>query len=61
MDLHIWRSIVTLLAFLCFVGIVIWAWSRGARKGFEEAAQLPFNEDDEFAAAATSSIRGNTP
>lgn len=41
------RSILTGLALLSFLGIVAWAYSRNAKKGFEEAANLPFAEEDE--------------
>ena len=39
------RSIVTLLAFVAFIGIVVWAWSGARRKRFAEAARIPFEED----------------
>jgi cytochrome c oxidase cbb3-type subunit IV len=47
MDIDALRSLITVLAFATFVGIVIWAWSGRARSGFEEAARLPFEEDGE--------------
>ena len=47
MDIDALRSLMTVLAFGTFVGIVIWAWSARARSGFEEAARLPFEEDGE--------------
>ena len=28
-----------------FIGIVLWAWSGKRKKGFEDAANIPFNED----------------
>ena len=40
------RSIVTVLGLLCFLGICYWAWSKHARAGFDEAARLPFADDD---------------
>jgi cytochrome c oxidase cbb3-type subunit IV len=40
------RVVITVLGFVCFVGICIWAYSKHAKKGFEEAAQLPFTDDD---------------
>jgi len=40
------RSILTVIALLCFLGIVAWAYSKGAKKGFDEAAQLPFTDED---------------
>ena len=46
MDINDLRSIVTVLAFVSFVGIVWWAYGKGARKGFDEAATLPFADDD---------------
>ena len=46
MDINTLRSLVTVLAFASFVGIVLWAYSGRARRGFEEAAQLPFTEDE---------------
>ena len=46
MDINTLRSLVTVLAFVSFVGIVLWAYSGRARRGFEEAAQLPFAEDE---------------
>ena len=46
MDINTLRSIVTVIAFLVFVGIVIWAWSRRNQAAFDEAARLPFQQDD---------------
>jgi cytochrome c oxidase cbb3-type subunit IV len=46
MDITTLRSIVTVVAFLTFLGIVFWAYG-SARKGrFDEAARVPFEEDD---------------
>ena len=45
MDINTLRSIVTVLAFLAFIGIVVWAYARRNAKDFEEAAQLPFEQD----------------
>lgn len=46
MDINDLRSIATVLAFLTFLGIVWWAYGNGARQSFEEAANLPFADDD---------------
>lgn len=46
MDINTMRAIVTVLAFVAFIGIVVWAWSRRNQAGFDEAAQLPFRQDD---------------
>ena len=41
--LHI---IWTLIAFMLFVGVVIWAWSGKRKQAFDEAARLPFVEPE---------------
>ena len=46
MDINTLRSIVTVATFLVFIAIVIWAWSSRNAKGFDEAAQLPFKQDE---------------
>jgi cytochrome c oxidase cbb3-type subunit 4 len=46
MDVNDWRVIVMLASFVLFVGIVIWAWSARRRKDFDEAARLPFLDDE---------------
>lgn len=45
MDINDLRSIVTMISLLMFVGILVWAWSKRNQRDFDEAAQLPFQED----------------
>jgi len=45
MDLNDVRIAWTVVSFLVFLAIVAWAYSRGARRGFDEAAQLPFQDE----------------
>jgi cytochrome c oxidase cbb3-type subunit IV len=45
MDVNTLRSITTVVSLLVFVGIVLWAWSRRRRGDFEQAANLPFEQD----------------
>nr|MBL8456620.1 cbb3-type cytochrome c oxidase subunit 3 [Zoogloeaceae bacterium] len=52
MDINDLRSILTVLGFVCFVGICLWAYSSRAKAGFDEAAQLPFGDDDGLASAS---------
>ncbi|MEZ5542054.1 MAG: cbb3-type cytochrome c oxidase subunit 3 [Pseudomonadota bacterium] len=40
------HEIWTVVALVVFVGIVVWAWSGKRKKQFEEAANIPFDEDD---------------
>jgi cytochrome c oxidase cbb3-type subunit 4 len=44
-DINDIRIAWTLASIAVFAAIVAWAWSRGARSGFEEAAQLPFMDE----------------
>jgi cytochrome c oxidase cbb3-type subunit 4 len=46
MDINTLRSLVTLLTFATFIGIVVWACLRRNQASFDEAAQLPFRQDD---------------
>ena len=56
MDLNDIRSVVTVISMFTFVGIVVWAWSRNNRARFDEAAQLPFVEEQ---GAGSASRGGN--
>jgi cytochrome c oxidase cbb3-type subunit 4 len=47
MDINMLRSIVTVLAFAVFIAIVLWAYSDRSKAAFEQAARLPFDEEDE--------------
>jgi len=42
MDVNQVRIVVTVLSFVAFVVIWVWAWSRKSQAGFDEAARLPF-------------------
>lgn len=46
MDAVALSSIMTVVSFATFVGIVFWAWSSRTQRSFEEAARLPFMEDE---------------
>lgn len=45
MDVNSLRIVATLASFVTFLGIVWWAYSRGNRARFDEAARLPFEQD----------------
>ena len=53
MDLTTFRSIMLVVLVATFVGICIWAWSRKRRQRFDEAANLPFADEDMAARSAT--------
>lgn len=46
MDINDLRSVITVLSLISFIGIVVWAYSSRRKSQFEEAANLPFAEDD---------------
>ena len=41
------RSVVTLICMMTFIGIVIWAYSSRRTQDFEEAAMLPFADEEQ--------------
>ncbi|MCW5655943.1 cbb3-type cytochrome c oxidase subunit 3 [Hydrogenophaga sp.] len=45
MDINDLRSAMTVISLLTFLGIVAWAWSRRNKDRFDEAAQLPFEDE----------------
>jgi cytochrome c oxidase cbb3-type subunit 4 len=50
-DINDLRSIITVVTLIMFVGIVIWTYSARRRQAFDEAANLPF-DDESFGADA---------
>jgi len=44
-DINTGRSIVTVLGLITFIGLMIWAFSSKNSAAFEEAANLPFEQD----------------
>jgi cytochrome c oxidase cbb3-type subunit 4 len=52
------RSIVTLICMSTFIGIVIWAYSAARKQDFDEAAMLPFADDELLNAKAQEPHHG---
>jgi cytochrome c oxidase cbb3-type subunit IV len=46
MNIIVIQSVWTVVVTVLFIGIVIWAWSGKRKQRFDEAANLPFDEDD---------------
>jgi cytochrome c oxidase cbb3-type subunit 4 len=44
-DVNTLRSLVTVVSFLTFIGIIAWAYSRKNSSEFDKAANLPFEHD----------------
>jgi len=47
MDIGLFRSIMTVVLFAAFIGIVLWAWSSRRSEDFAEAARLALNDDED--------------
>lgn len=46
-DFRAWHTVVLMIA---FIGIVIWAYSKRRKKSFDEAANLPFADEEKHRA-----------
>jgi cytochrome c oxidase cbb3-type subunit 4 len=46
MDIDLFRGLVTLVLFLLFIALILWAWSDRRRADFEAAARLAVDDDD---------------
>ena len=46
MDINDLRSLFTVVTFAMFIGIVWWTYSGRRKQAFEEAALLPFSDDE---------------
>jgi cytochrome c oxidase cbb3-type subunit 4 len=46
MDVNTLRSAVTVITFILFLGILVWTLSKHRSADFDEAAKLPFGQDD---------------
>ena len=48
LNMSIILSIWTVVVFLLFLGIGIWAWSDKNKQTFDAASQIPFDDDEEL-------------
>lgn len=46
MDVGLIQSIWTVVALVVFLGVCVWAWSARRKADFDEAARLPFTDDE---------------
>ncbi|OIR00079.1 Cbb3-type cytochrome oxidase component FixQ [mine drainage metagenome] len=45
MEITTLRILVTVVSFIVFVGIMVWTWQHRNTSDFEDAANLPFEDD----------------
>jgi cytochrome c oxidase cbb3-type subunit 4 len=57
MDPAIVRAAGTLTLFLSFVALCVWAWAPSQKRRFDEAAQLPFLDEERKAPSGPRSAR----
>ena len=54
MDINDLRSVVTVISMLLFLALVGWTYARSRKAAFDEAAQLPFQEEGEASPVDTA-------
>jgi cytochrome c oxidase cbb3-type subunit 4 len=45
MSLSMFHSLWTIAVLAIFIGIIVWAYSKGRKTDFDEAARLPLEDD----------------
>lgn len=60
MDINDLRGFAAVLVLLAFLGVCWWAFSPSRRKQFNDAAGLPFADDDEMKHEQTQLTSGST-
>jgi len=45
MTIPLFHSLWTIAVLVIFIGIIIWAFSKGRKASFDEAARLPLEDD----------------
>ena len=61
MDVNELRTIITAVSFVLFLGIVYWAFNGRQKSRFEEAANLPFADDDMQQRTLESALKDSDP
>lgn len=59
MDEALIHSVWTVLLFVAFIGIVLWAWSGKRKDAFRQAANLPLEDEDYVTRASESGDSNN--
>jgi len=53
------QSVWTVIVFILFVGIVIWAWSGKNKAAFDEASRIPLEDDEDVVVATKKKENSN--
>ncbi|MCV6624972.1 MAG: cbb3-type cytochrome c oxidase subunit 3 [Cellvibrionaceae bacterium] len=57
MDINDWRGISTAFLMFAFIATWIWLWSSKRKKGFDEAANLPFADEEKHMNSSVDDAR----
>lgn len=47
MNFGLLQGIWTIMVMVFFLGVVVWAWGKKRKKEFDDAAMIPFREDND--------------
>jgi cytochrome c oxidase cbb3-type subunit 4 len=59
MDIGTVNSIFTVIVFIAFVGIVLWAYDSRSKARFDAAARIPLDDDDDIPTAQFNKSNSN--
>ncbi len=59
MDINDLRGLSTLLLMISFIGVCIWAYSSKRKSAFDEAAQLPFADEEQHQNTMQEEVRND--
>lgn len=57
MDINDLRGLSTIFVFIAFVSVCWWAFSPSRKKSFNDAAKLPFADEDQHQKAQQPSVK----
>ena len=60
MEIGTLRGLGTILVFVAFIGVVLWAYSSKRKSSFDEAANLPFADEPDAAARDEKASRSKS-
>ena len=54
-------AIVLIALFICFIGLVIWAWSKNRQSTFTHASNLPLEVDETYLTETEQIVSSSKP
>ena len=53
-------AFVLIVLFICFIGLIIWAWSKNRYTTFTDASHLPLEDDEAYIESSDHSSTSST-